>query len=833
MTISYKAILTCGGSSIDISTGRYYLKEFSPPVSNVYPITTEGLLGNRYGGEAVVDYKGENFEFTFAFVCLGVTEKEVAAGIDAVDNMVAMAGDEMIPLYLQFAPSNYVPYPPTWGQRGWKQLEIVYGQVMRTEHYGIANLREKEQTAYIKVFCKPVVLGLPQSILFAYNGPVVMNSIGNSSKQVYSITIGQANTANQLKNTSFDRTGDFDNQWTTEASLIAAANTLPEYIAFGSNSLKIANTTTTEKDFYQTLTLTASTDYCVSWYVKKLDKSAVTASDVKVCWNGTGQTSTYDSLGDGWYRVWYTANTGGSTSFAVGLSVQPGATVFADGALCVSGVTFPTMYFNGDWVGCDFSGTRQETTSTRNVPVVFSYGGVDGSSGTICIAYKTLTSNTWATNQQLFFIGQASGTDVRAYFNATDDKFYFHRTDGAWSISSAAQTFARGDLIILHFVWSRGSVAIYKNGVSIASGSTYYPPDTATPPLLISDSTEPLMADIYDFTVWMQPFSAQETLDDYTNIYQALIDGIPIQSIPVVYTKSVRLLKGYDNSLLEDMMVAYNIPGNLPANTYLSIYCANVITSIVIGQLRSRLYVGYNGHKDTVLYEDLGGTVDTSAIGNAKKLVTVGTTQVAITTAMQIVDMPEQLFGNNAWILFRAIEVSGSGTGLQAAAQIAAGGAGTIGAYSTIQANTTNTLWFIVGPIFIPEWNKAMYNMKNVAYSGAVPNVDITLFLKRLSGSSYDVYVDYARVVLQNLSLLETGVENQYIVFNGSSIIGLDSSASPQSWSQLRGAPLEFHPGVYNHTLMTIIGGYGGVKNAIVQDIELKNSFIVPRWSLL
>jgi hypothetical protein len=123
--------------------------------------------------------------------------------------------------------------------------------------------------------------------------------------------------------------------------------------------------------------------------------------------------------------------------------------------------------------GHAWTGTAHASTSTRTVTVLAYANPLSDTAGTISMWWIPYSDQD-GPDQSLFDEGS-----LEAYYQASDDRIYF--TDGTNTISTPALTFSAYVEQHLAFVYGNSGLAIYRNGVSVATGGTY------TAPVLGSD----------------------------------------------------------------------------------------------------------------------------------------------------------------------------------------------------------------------------------------------------------------------------------------------------------------------------------------------------------
>src|SRR3990172_2137158 len=502
--------LVKGVKSLDLMAGRYLVAEdFVPPAPATRPTLARGSSANRFGQTRVVGVNVDERDFTFGVHVLGASEWENRRGIADVQAFLSLAGDESDPLYLEFKPNSDTP-APLWGQDGTLFYEILHGLAGVSELYAQTRDAALPQCA-VRLIVKGIAVGRRQRLCFA-KGAAREDDVGKNFSR--GLVIQDGPLTNLFTNPVFG-SSTYDTGWTTAATLVSEKNTDEDFVLFGAASARLYCITTATGAFTQSLTLAAST-HVLSCYAKREDGAAVTASDVKLIYNTVEQTTTFVSMGDGWYLL-QTSVTGTGIAAATGVSVQYPRQIYVDGFQALAAAD-QRPFFYGDQLGCAWSGTAHASTSTQTATVLTITATDDTlreAQGGLGLVWRPFLANTASLTTQYLFSTGASG--LNAYYQASDDKFYF--TDGTTTISTAAQTFPAFDRIILHFVWGPSGLAIYKDGVSAASSANFDPVAAATLYLLCNSSSAAQAVGVaMDFTVFGVELTAAQITDDYTNL---------------------------------------------------------------------------------------------------------------------------------------------------------------------------------------------------------------------------------------------------------------------------------------------------------------------------
>lgn len=810
--IGYTARLTRGGYSLDISTGRYSLAQFTPPTATEIVNVAGGLSSNRTQGSQLAGRRAVNGQVSFVVRVLGASQAEVDAGGNDLAHFLRLAGDEAEPLYLEFCPHGYVTFAPKWGQDQWRRLEIVHAETYKSDLYFLADIRSKAQMITVEAEIKPYIFGIRQRLAAAVGG-VFEDYIGSPTGLARGLRVPEA-TTNKATNPIFGH-ATFGNGWTAGANVTATANYDKRFILFGRVSAKLVSVSGSANHTYtQSLTLTVAT-YTGSAYIKKADGSAVTSSDVVIYEADGGETaSTYQALGDGWYRVW-ASWTGAASAKAIGIALNAvGAGVYLAG-FQVEALAYPTLICHGDMMGCSWAGTAHASASSRTAAslAVDTYASLNVIEGTVRVVMEmdcTQTSGNFRVFQH--FIAAAF---LDCYYLAADDKFYL--TDGTNTISSAAQTFAVGDKIVLHATWKAGALNLYKAGANIATGATYTPP-LGTGNLYIgaaNDATENLRGLILGFETWDRAMSATEVANDYANVYQIAADGGRVSCLPWVYNTTTIDMEN-------DLVVIGGIPGSVDADTTLDI--AHETTTgpgsydLYINLNPMPRFSGLTSGGANYIYRDLSGAV---LVG--------GTDWVDSANPLFIDYEVEQYLGKRAWII---TDIADSET---ATLYIAAGcwvyytsGDPPSGTYTVgpgkVYSTSSSSLVRLVGPVRLPTLDK--FNRSHELQVNM--QVGASLYITTASGTgTRNVTPDWYALLVDRLTWIPRSVAaSDGVRINGRTARNYNGTLYTET-SAVLGDLIELSPGQINHMMIILNNIDAGDSNTTVDITEIS---IIPRW---
>jgi len=186
---------------------------------------------------------------------------------------------------------------------------------------------------------------------------------------------------------------------------------------YGSYVAKLVQSSSGTGTFYQGMAPAAGT-IGLSCYVRKADKSAVTSSDCTLYF-GTNLTTTYTSVGGGWYRLTASVSASGAT-YSAGLNVKTSKTVYADGFQAEA--TIITPYADGTLgSGYAWSGTAYQSSSTRTSgTMAYTLSTISTDSPSTIMAWVNLDT---ATSKNYHYLWYVASDSYSAYINSSRTLF--------------------------------------------------------------------------------------------------------------------------------------------------------------------------------------------------------------------------------------------------------------------------------------------------------------------------------------------------------------------------------------------------------------------------
>ncbi|MFA5828541.1 MAG: LamG-like jellyroll fold domain-containing protein [Candidatus Shapirobacteria bacterium] len=148
-------------------------------------------------------------------------------------------------------------------------------------------------------------------------------------------------------------------------------NTISPYFKFGAKSTTINNSLASDpRGFVIPINTGSTATHTLSAYVYDGTTGnmggAVSSTVAQLIFNGVAVGTTYVDAGGGWWRLWY-RGTAGSDSQNYGLQVKSGKTIYVDGFQLEQNQTLTTYTDGNMGIGYSWTGTANESTSTRAI----------------------------------------------------------------------------------------------------------------------------------------------------------------------------------------------------------------------------------------------------------------------------------------------------------------------------------------------------------------------------------------------------------------------------------------------------------------------------------
>lgn len=820
--MAYLAKFVKGGRELDVSSSPYKLAtSFVPSSSNISSLTSVGTSANRYGGGEKISERANNIIWTLPVIFTGDSEAEVSRARRDLAAFMALGSDRFTPMYFEFRANVVVTQEPKFGQFGANvRYEIVHIDAPDLwSMYGVGSVNKYGEQVEITLTCKPFVLGKRQ-VLGTATGGLTEDRVGTTDGFSRGLSIPKA-TTNDFSNPIF-ASSSFASSWDVGADLVTDEVTDPRYVLFGNSSTRILATGSTNVSFKEDLTLSAGS-YHLSCYAKLPDGGAITSSHIILVFEGTGQTTTYTSVGDGWYRLNFADTTAGGVQ-ACGVAVTQGVTVYVDGFQIEFESSFVTAPVFAGLVGVTSSGTEHQSDTTRAVGTLsFPIDEViSQDEGTIRIVWDARYAASGAVNRTFF---SDSNGSLTGYLDSAH-RYQFH--DGTNSAVGTANQPSNHEKLILHFVYGGGEgLKVYLNGSEEVSTGSYTVPATKATSLYIgSDESSASLANgiFMEFSTYDVAMTSTEVSADYNALLPLVNDGKRISPIPFLWTKDGDdIVDNADDSTRDNWAVAGGIPGTHPAETRIDGEVSPGWTGygLWISNLISNEIINPGG----IVYGEQQGTVDANASGGEYSSKTVTTSAQTWSTSLSALDL-EALFNREVYLFTRLYD---AGSLLTIAFRLVANSDITTD-YKSISTTTAFRL-FKTDPLFIADLA--------VHIPGSTPGYNSPTFYlsaKRTLGSAA-ARVDFNIMMPRPLLFMVPGAtaagSPEGFSYTSQDNRALSKTSADVSIGLLetRGDRIELVPNRYN-ALISLIGDIAGT-HTITHTLTYERIYVTPRWSVI
>lgn len=805
------------GLVFDLNDKVTYFVEigFIPPAVQKAINYAQGSIINQRGGKRISE-KALDRQWDFTVRVEGGSLQETHQAVRQIQSFLNLAADTKNKLYLEYYPSDAIPFKPTWGQQGY-YYQVKAGRVESWDKYA-AWTADHFIKCTVNLTIAPYAEGIRQILAKAMGG-ILEDTLGTVDGSSRGLAILEA-TTNIFTNPVFGHT-NYTNGWTTGADVHISRNINPVYTLFDRCSVQLVRTGATDYRYYQSLACGNTNPWTISCYCKKPDGSAVTANDVTIYY-GASKTTTYEAVGNGWYLC-YASVTGIAAATNTGVQlVDIGTIVYVDG-FQMEEKAYPTRLAYGELLGCAWTGTKHASSSTRTAATCIITGAeIAPTQGSITYraVIKFHHANTRAGDRYIFGTGIVS-----SYFRAADDKIVAGY--GGTIVTSPALTFAAGALYVLHCTMNKGYCEMYLNGVSVAApvsiGAGTIPRDvylgTTDGGITHGDLT------LLDFTAWDVPLTAAQVGDDYADIVQQVTNdayGKRLNSIPYFWNLDGDMIfDHYADATHEDYAVIGGIPGSGPAKSVMRIGAGPSSSAFVISN-----HAGDIPLRMTATFEDLSGTAVAAALGGQVLRTSIDTTggdfdSLGITYDHEV----KRYAGKQAHIFLVA---SDARTDLQARPYSRFQGGPSIGYgdYKTL-ATTTTLKHFLIGPIIAPEFpaeNDWTTEGTTLVYG----------FFMKHAGGTANVDVDYYRVLIGDICyVLGAGIAGSELVIDSDwnvwEYVNAGNNLARQNLYQ--GNQFQLYAGMYNHLVM--LHGLIAENDDLTKTIPITAVYVTPVYDLL
>jgi len=807
---------------LDITNAPYSVGPgFVPPSASLIPNLAFGTSANIYGGGEFVTQTGSNINMAFTVRILVSGFEAVQEAARRLSHFLGNYTDKNRPMYFEFYGGDAPE--PLWGSFPVVlRYEVVFANATLGEQYADSLTRTAGMIANVSLQLKPVPLGKAQRLGSAIGG-VVMDRLGSEDGLIHGIRIPEA-TTNKMTNPFFTNATTPTTNWTAAASVVAS-NLQDDKSVFpcaGSGNqiptaVRLTAIASTNNTFTQSINAGNTNKHSFSAVVRRPDGEAVTSSDCQIYYQ-SAQATTFASLGNGLYLA-YTDNIDGINSAqSTGLLISNGRTIelLAYQMEEKAYHTYPAM---GDLLGHAWTSTVGASTSTRTaarVRIDYAADTFDIGDMAVAVVWKPDFASTQTGDRYLFSCGS---TSIRAYFNATDDKYYL--TDNTNTISTAAQTFSAGDVIRLVFIVQPGELRIYVNGTSEANGATYSPPVAPTYMYIGTDDSaaNPAMGELLLFQTYDHGLSQSEVTYLDTAITALTGNSRRPGNIPCLWTiDGDNVIDNALDSTHKNYAVALDIPGNLPAVTEITGLWGGIINWSTGRQINTGLYADRDFfNPDGCLFHDLSGTVDATANGGEVLINNTGIFPASAT-------FRNKLLGRGFYIYARMYDESA--------------GAGTVNSrFATVTNVVSGRTHIISTAVAFRLYNAGSIELPENPFNyPSIYSFEIAAIFTRASGTA-NWRVDYVSNLPRPCLVIGKtgdGGSQQYFTYKSTAAQAVAKGSDTITigdYIPIEGDQIELEPDKHN-LLITLLGS-SAVDPEISRTMTYTKIVVEPRWRLI
>jgi len=356
---------------------------------------------------------------------------------------------------------------------------------------------------------------------------------GKAPSQSYASHEGvfiEEGTTNKITNPSFEHS-TYNTNWNDATNLTETENTTAPYYKFGSKSAKLV--ASADDSFYISINAGNTNTHTLSAYVYDGTSGnvggTVSSSIAVLVFNGSAQTTTYTDMGGGWWRLWYRAPTG-SGSQNYGVQVKAGKTIYLDGVQLEENQSL-TSYADGSLgTGYSWSGTANESTSSRVVARTTYNSGVGSSDSTGSVSFWVKpnwngSDGPGTQYERMSYLrigdggwGWGNGFTINSYTNIageTINNFSVHHYGTGSSNPTVNTTITKDKWYHVVYVWNATTSKLYVNNT--ASNQATFNTNTNTGDIELSATTygNPHSTTISDGRFYSDPLTESEIASLY------------------------------------------------------------------------------------------------------------------------------------------------------------------------------------------------------------------------------------------------------------------------------------------------------------------------------
>jgi len=703
--------------------------------------------------------------------------------------------------------------------------EVLDGSITIGPDYMKGARRAKAVVATFNLTIQPYAVGKQQRVCSALGG-VLEDKLGTVDGLSRGLSVPEAATNLHINPVFGNAT--YDTGWTTGSNLIKTQVTDAAFVPFGFSGVRLSTASTTNNHFTESITLTAAS-YRLSYYLIAPDRSALSATQVQVSYDGVAQSSTYTSLGNGLYVV-EASVTGTAAAHTCGIVVKQYATVIIVGAQCEL-KAYRTPLAHGDLLGCAWSSTAHASSTTRTAARVSvpTAGLLSAAPFTVRVVWKS--GSNIANGMMILDARDGSHANgLKVDITATPQ---FRIAFSGSSVSSGVLV-ATYTTYILHAVWNGSTITLYVNGATIGASSAISTLSDQGAALCFGTDYSTANhaggtfggAAIFDVAL-----SATQVANDYANAAAVVADGARLESVPWLWTKDGdNVVDNCNDSTRDNWCVVGGVGGTSPARTVISMQLSDYLSTVGPIALSLLDVREFSNTVNATLMADSDGTVDAGSCGGSYEALSVSTTD---TTPDDLIRAYFRDLAGKTFVLVARIKNAGSGLLMKGDLSIA--NMVTSTAWKSIPNNAAYRL-FYTDELRVPDNTPAQAGLSN-----ATKRMTIDVAFKRATGTA-NIDIDFTHLLVRPLALISyiNPTTTAGVMLVGNKVYTLDepvigTASSPSDfyeYGKLTGDAIEFVPERMN-VLTSFIGLNASSNPALDSAIYYQRVMIEPRYNLL
>ncbi len=813
---------TRGANTFGLTTAPYSVGlDFTLPAVNMAYNVSSGTSANMNGGGSLIGARANNRAFGFTVRIMATNMNEAGSYARRLAGFINVQSSD--PLFIDYRENSDIPVP-LWGQFGAPlRFEVVTCNVGNIDEL-YAKTSGHAFFVTVTAEVKPLAVGQRQKLLNARGG-VFEDSYGTADGMARGLGSFEG-TTNKMTNPVFGA-ATWNTGWTTAVEAVAK-NTDSRYVLPGLlQSVKIV-AAGSNNVFYQSINAGNTNKHSFSAYIMLPNGGTPTNADVLIYYN-VGLATSFQDLGNGLWCAYVDNMSGINLATATGLLVLSGRSCYLLG-FQMEEKAYHTPLSYGDLLGNSWSGTAHASTSVRAAAVCVVERTDDTLSiaqGAVQVVWRPYYANTFGASEYFWAADRAdlAVLSMQANFFAGDDKIYL--TDGLSSISTAAQTFSAGDVMVLTFVWGPAGLAIYKNGVLAASGATYTPPAAVNSATLVvgaANTGSQCNGTLMGFDVYATQLSQAQVTAMYTAASAIVNGGGRVSTVPWLWSKDGDgIVDNCDDSTRDNWCVAGGVPGSIEAKTHWDVTPSTMAkTGYWLMCSKLNQFAIPSGASAPQNYYDISGTVDANASGGAAHAFSTASGDGSnYSIEFSFVNIPGN-FNGKVSVFARCSHSTAVGTFTMSPFFRYNAGGNNQGAFKPVRFGAATTYyWFYLGDIDL-----SLSSRVNALYSTMLMGIGLTW-----AGATGILYTDYLMFVQGEIARLTGGSGGSHIILDGNVAYRANSGGETiYSTLSMVGNIIDLAPGKTN-IVWFAIGDHA--ESNVITDTATLLVAVTPRYGLL